>query len=384
MRFPTLHNLFGLMISRGAQAGSAAVAEIPGDTATIPLSVRVQPRVKAYYEAQADACGAASVSAMVAMVLEGVMASTQSSQPSQATSSADLLRGNVSLVVERFLHLFHIHRFTPRMIADVLEPYGITLADIMDDSQMLPLLSDTVMSDQAMRFNASLEWLHGKKVRPVADVPRFGKQPGVVCNKVIDLLLESDNRRDLTVIFLKDMELRFNTAHNEIYRSERNTGNVSIVLRETYRTSTGKPYHRYQPWDSVPWDYGETRLTVKSLILWLKRLDKGTYHHVRVEGCEIDPQTLIALTRGDVLPAEVLDDASRHLKSWDPSDYVAKPEIVLAKATLPNTSARETQERAVALHYYDLYEIEDLFNRLTHVNRQALTEPVGEEWWWNH
>ena len=92
MRFPPLHNLFGLMISRGAQAGSAAVAEIPGDTATIPLSVRVQPRVKAYYEAQADACGAASASAMVAMVLEGVMASTQSSQPSQATSSADLLR----------------------------------------------------------------------------------------------------------------------------------------------------------------------------------------------------------------------------------------------------------------------------------------------------
>ena len=289
MRFPPLHNLFGLMIGSRAQAGSAAVAEIPGDTATIPLSVRVQPRVKAYYEAQADACGAASASAMVAMVLEGVMASTQSSQPSQATTSADLLRGNVSLVVERFLHLFHIHRFTPRMIADVLEPYGITLADIMDESRMLPLLSDTVMSDQAMRFNASLEWLHGKKVPPVADVPRFGKRPEVVCNKVIDLLLESDNQRDLTVIFLKDMELRFNTAHDEIYRSERNTGNVCIVLRETYRTSTGKPYHRYQPWDSVPWDYGETRLTVKSLILWLKRLDKGTYHHVRVEGSRDRP-----------------------------------------------------------------------------------------------
>ena len=384
MRFPSLQNLFDLMISRGAQAGSAAIAEIPGDATTIPLSVRVQPRVKAYYEAQADACGAASASAMVAMVLEGVMASTQSSQASQATSSADVLRGNVSLVAERFLHLFHVHRFTPRMIADVLEPYGITLADIMDDSRMLPLLSDTVMSDQAVRFNASLEWLHGKKVPPVADVPRFGKQPEVVCNKVIDLLLESNNQRDLTVIFLKDMELRYITEHDEIYRSERNTGNVCIVLRETYRTSTGKPYHRYQPWDSVPWDYGETRLTVKSLILWLKRLDKGTYHHVRLEGREVDPQTHIALTRGDVLPAEVLDDASRRLKSWDPTDYVAKPEIVLPKATLPNTSAKETRERATALYYYKLYKIEDLFDRLTHVNREALATPAGEEWWWNH
>ena len=76
LKFPSLQELFDLMITRGASTASAAVALIPGDTVTIPLSVRVQPRIKAYFEAQAEACGAASASAMVAMVLEGVMAAT--------------------------------------------------------------------------------------------------------------------------------------------------------------------------------------------------------------------------------------------------------------------------------------------------------------------
>lgn len=81
MRFPSLNELFDLMVARGTHAGAAAAARVPQDASTVPMSVRVHPKVRAYYEAQAEACGAGSASAMVSMVLEGVMKATESVHP---------------------------------------------------------------------------------------------------------------------------------------------------------------------------------------------------------------------------------------------------------------------------------------------------------------
>ncbi|MDN3566021.1 hypothetical protein QWZ14_16755 [Paeniroseomonas aquatica] len=90
MRFPSLNELFDLMVARGAQAGAAMAARVPQDAATMPLSVRVHPKVRAYYEAQAEACGAASASAMVAMVLEGVMRATEPANPAAQDRTIDI------------------------------------------------------------------------------------------------------------------------------------------------------------------------------------------------------------------------------------------------------------------------------------------------------
>ena len=80
MRFPSLDKLFGIMVIRGAQEGAIAAAKVPHDASTIPMSVRVHPRVRVFYEAEAEACGVGSASAMVAMVLEGVMQATVSTE----------------------------------------------------------------------------------------------------------------------------------------------------------------------------------------------------------------------------------------------------------------------------------------------------------------
>ncbi len=60
------------------------------------MSLRVHPRIRAYYEAQAEACGAGSASAMAAMVLEGVMHATAGpervGEPTDTVMSADALR----------------------------------------------------------------------------------------------------------------------------------------------------------------------------------------------------------------------------------------------------------------------------------------------------
>lgn len=320
---------------------------------------------------------------MVAMVLEGVMAAT--TRLTAEPGATEAVRGQVSLVRERFFRLFHAHRFTPGMIANVLRPHGITLADVMDDSRILPLLTDEVLAEHAKRFNASVEWLHGMRESPMDRVPQIHKRPQGVASRIVDLLLDGNNQRDLTIIFLRNSEQNFAAAHKEgpdaPPRAE--VGYVGVVLRETHRTAGGKPFHRYEPWESVPWDYRETRLAVKALILWLKRLDHGTHHTVRMEGREVDRQSLLSLDRGDVLPAEVLENPARHLKSWDPEDFVSKPEIVMREATLPNITARETHERPLALEYYGYYELEREFDRLTHVNPDALAVPVGQEWWWD-
>lgn len=81
---PTVEDLYARMLTHadrladvGKELGVATVSGAPQDGPAVTMSVRVPRRVRAYYEAQARACGAASPSAMVAMVLQGVMLATQ-------------------------------------------------------------------------------------------------------------------------------------------------------------------------------------------------------------------------------------------------------------------------------------------------------------------
>lgn len=74
-RAPSISDLYDRMVANGSRMAAANTALDDGPT--VPMSVRVPPAIKSYYEAQAKACGAASASAMVAMVLHGVMLSTQ-------------------------------------------------------------------------------------------------------------------------------------------------------------------------------------------------------------------------------------------------------------------------------------------------------------------
>lgn len=378
MRFPSLQELFGLMVTRGAETASEAVAGIPADTTLIPMSVRVHPRAKAYYEAQADACGAASASAMVAMVLEGVMAATKGPAPAGPASATDAARGRVSIVRERFFHLFDIHGFTARMMADALQPHGITLADLMDDARLLPLLTDEVLEGHAGRFNASVEWLHGGKQRPVIDrVPEYNKRPEWVCKRIVDLLLEG---QEVTAIFLRDKDHNFGAAFDE---RPGDVGSVGLVLRTAHRTASGKGYHRYEPWQPLPWDYDQVRFSVKALILWLQRLGKvSVVHRVRIEGREIDREVLRRLGRGDLHPAEVLEESGwpRRWSSWDPDDYVAEAVHRFPGRTAPNPSAREAHERPAAMRHYGFWELDKELKRLPHINVDHLAKPIGQEW----
>jgi hypothetical protein len=365
----SLQEIFGLMVNRGSQAAMEAVTAIPENMVTQPTSIRLHPRTRAYYEAQAEALGAPSASAMMAMVLEGVMKATR---PPESVSSTDAVREGIALVKERFLHLFRVHGFTPHMIADILQPHGIGLSELMDDTKLLPLLSEKVMAEQAERFAVQLDWLNAKSVSPIATSYQYlhelGKNPKGLCENLACKLKQHDNRTDLTVLFLRETNADYQAA----FENDNNHGSyVGVVVRQTFKTPSGKPYHRYEPWRTVPWGYDETRLGVKVAILWLMRLARVTHYHASFEGVEVERNVLLSICDNGGLPAEALERSSPYswLKRWDPREYVED-----------GLGCKEKSERSMALKYYGYFEMDKLFAPLEpYVRADVLAVPISAE-----
>lgn len=354
------------MVNRGSQAAAEAMTAVSEDSALIPTSIRLHPRVRAYYEAQAEAVGAPSSSAMMAMVLEGVMKATR---PPEVVSSSEAMRESVDLVKDRFLHLFRVHGFTPYMIADVLQPHGIGLAELKDEAKLLSLLSDQVLAEQAERFNVQPEWLAGKPVTPVSDPyhRQIGKSPNWLCKSIADRLRDNPGTSSsLKVLFVRESGESFQAA----FESDSNQGAyVGVVVRETRRTPAGKEYHRYEAWRTVPWAYGETRLSIKVILFWLQRLKRVSSYQVGFEGLELNRKALIGICDYGELPAEALEGRDRlnPLKHWDPEDYIEDTSV--------NMVAKEVSERQMALDYYGHNKMEDCFAGLPYV-RSIESRPI--------
>lgn len=364
MRMPPLQEMFSLMINRGSQTAVEAVAAIPEDSATQPTSIRIHPRTRAYYEAQAEALGAPSASAMMAMVLEGVMRSTR---PPDALASTEAVREGIDLVRERFLHLFWVHGFTPHMIADVLQDHGIGLAELMNDDKLLGLLSEKVMAEQADRFAVQLDWLNGKRVSPVSTVyGEIGKNPAGMCRDLVRKLKKHDNQDELHIVFVRES----GTSLQAAFDSDSNQGgDVGVVVRQTFKTPGGKPYHRYEAWKTLPWAYSETRLSLKVLILWLMRLLDATHYRATFEGVEVESKVLDSICDCGGIPAEALERSGPYswLKRWDPREYVED-----------GLGCKEVSERPMALKYYSYYKMDEVFSPLApYIKAEVLAVPIG-------
>lgn len=360
MRMPSLHELFSLMITRGSQTASEVVAEMPEQSPLLPTSLRLHPRTRAYYEQQAEACGAPSASAMMSMVLEGVMKATRA--PEEVTST-EAVRDGVERVKERFLHLFRVHGFTPHMIAEVLRPFGIGLAELADDAKLLPLLSEELIKEQAERFWVSLDWLSGKDVSSNHSVPMHSKNPSCFCERLVDLL-RSPETHALTVLFVRESGADFRQAFDS---DANHGGDIGLVIRQTRRTPSGKPFHRYQAWRTVPWAYRETRLTMKVAMLWLERLRRVSSCKVNFHGLEVEKRVLLSVCDHGGLPAEALEERpypAPQLTRWEPENYVADPKEY--------SWALEASERPLALEYYGLYKMDEVFAPLPCLREGAL------------
>jgi hypothetical protein len=278
------------------------------------------------------------------------------------------VREGIDVVKERFLHLFRVHGFTPHMIVEVLQPHGIGLAELMDDAKLLPLLSEQVLIEQAERFAVQIDWLSAKSIAPV-DTPysrELHKNPTGLCKYLVSKCKQYDNQADLTVLFLRETGADYQAA----FESDSNSGpDVGVVVRQTFKTPGGKPYHRYEAWRSVPWGCRETRLAVKVAILWLMRLEQATHYHSRFEGIEVERHVLHSICDRGGLPAEALEKSGPFSwrKHWDPRDYVED-----------GFGCKETSERLMALKYYGYFKMDKLFTPLEpYVRADVLAVPIG-------
>jgi hypothetical protein len=134
---------------------------------------------------------------------------------------------------------------------------------------------------------------------------------------LVGKLQQDSNRTDLTVLFLRATGANFQAA----FENDNIDGAaIGVVVRQTFMAPGGKPYHRYEAWQTVPWGYCEARLAVKVAILWLMRLPRATPYRASFQGIEVESNVLFSICDRGGLPAEALENA--WLKRWEPRDYV--------------------------------------------------------------
>lgn len=311
MKHFNLAELFSSLVGAGVRR-----AREQGDDpnmAGAATTIRLSAEARRFYEAQAEAFGGASLSAMVAMTLEGVMRATKGEMdtPSQRNRRAvDVLR-------DRFAYVYQAHGVALTTMVDLLKPHGFSLSALQDETQLSTLLTDAVIDETADRFHVNRGWLLGQG--PITgEGERWYKAPGNLCVRIMEL-----SRAGLRpeVICIRREGANFERAFAEGDNAPEEP--IGLLIETPLVTATGKKFPTYEVWEFQRWNYQKCRLYYKAMILWLEKARIERLLEWR--GIELPRDIFRGLRWGELLAVEALK-ARKSGCAWHPDDYTDSPE----------------------------------------------------------
>ena len=342
MRRFNLSELFSTLIG----AGSQRAAELGDDPnmAGAATTIRLSPEARRFYETHAAAFGGISLSAMVAMTLEGVMQATKG----QGASPSEQTRRAVDLMRDRFAHLFNAHKIDVPTQVEILREYGFTLAAFRDDTALLNLLTDTVIDTVSDKFHIQRDWLLGSASQAPRIMGRWYKNPGEVCRRLITLMAAGHAPE---VICLRQRDARFKDAYE--HGDTVSSAPITLIIESQHVTGEGRKFSTFELWEPERWNYQKCRLYFKALILWLENASKRRSLHYR--GIELPPEIFRGLLHYELLPVEALDAWGGGC-IWYPDDYTDTRQAV----------AKEFEELELVKETYRECHLDKYLNDLDH------------------
>jgi hypothetical protein len=319
MKYFNLAELFSSLVGAGVRRAHE-LGEDPG-MAGAATTVRLSPEVRRFYEAQAETFGGASLSAIIAMTLEGVMRATKG----EVDAPAERNRRTVDVLRDRFAYVYQAHEVDPTTLVELLRPHGFSLAALRDETQLINLLTDPVVDETAERFNVRRDWLLGRGPC-TEEAGTWYKSPGNVCRRVIELTAAGLRPE---VICVRRERAEFERAFAEGDGAPEEP--VGLLIETQVTTEAGKKFPRYELWEFQRWNYPKCRLYFKALVRWLVEAQKQRLLGWR--GVELSSDILRGLRAGDLLPVDAMK-ARRSGGAWYPDDYTDSSErSVCAKET---------------------------------------------------
>jgi hypothetical protein len=306
MKHFNLAELFSSLVGAGVRRAN----ELGDDPsmAGAATTIRLSPEARRFYEAQAEVFGGASLSAIIAMTLDGVMRATKGEIDSPAARN----RRTVDALRDRFAYVHQAHEVAPTTMVELLKPHGFSMSALRDETQLTNLLTDAVIDETAERFHVSRGWLLGQGPS-TGEAGRWYKAPGNVCRRVIELA-EAGLRPE--VICIRREKADFERAFTEGDGAPEEP--VGLLLETQIVTESGKKFPTYEVWEFQRWNYPKCRLYFKALVLWLEKAQKQRLLGWR--GVELPRDIFRGLRTGDLLPVDAMK-ARRSGCAWYPDDY---------------------------------------------------------------
>lgn len=310
-----IQSLFASLVGQGLE--KAASAKPNPELAGAPTTIRLSPEARAFFTAQAEAFGHISMSAFIAMTLEGVMHSTKGSDQLRPQEQ---LQRRIELSRDRLLHLFLAHGIQAHEIASLLDDSSITTATLHDPNAFIAKLDDHLVQRVASQFQVSRDWLAGKSDQCVETASgRWYKNTDGAIAALVRMLKEGLRPE---VLVIRSSQADFQRAYAGGDAAP--WADVGIIIRTERETPAGINYSVYEMWDFERWNYEKCRHYLKALFLWLSRQSENVSFHgrIRLLGRAMEPDLIKRLKYGQILPVEAIRLSVGKGEVWYPDDYV--------------------------------------------------------------
>jgi len=271
-----------------------------------PTSIRLEPEVRKFIKAQADALGTSEQS-VIGMILKGVV-----------EMSMNQTTGSLRTIRERFLYLFQVHKIDLPSTAFLLREYGFTLSVLGDSDKLLDLITPNVINYVAQLFHVNPQWISGGIDSPIAlgvEV-RWYKNVYRMASRLMEYV---DKGLKPHVMFIQRHEAEFDKAFLDNDAGRVDEEPIGVIVRLTHEYPNEIYFKTYECWEFERWNYEPCRQQMKLLICFCDQASRK--HLISYGGYSLSTNAIRILTSQVGLPANVSKEI--HQVTWHPEDYAS-------------------------------------------------------------
>ena len=248
--------------------------------------------------------GVSALAAVSSLILVIWMGRRRIEQNLSANVESDVVKGQASILAERFIFLFKAHGIELAQIPKFLK--DIALSDLVSSEKIVSVLNSKIIADTVKYFNIEQDWLEGKD-EPIypyfyvyKDLPQY-----------IDFLIDLKSKHPFVngfAIKQIDDKLKKNGPHQSIVL-------IFQANIHDWEQSNDEPIWKYYIIrDEYSWGYWKTRFQLKAMFYIAHAFD------IHVAGCQMTEQEIGNLVGGRAFPGPLLEGKS-HV-AWHPTEYI--------------------------------------------------------------
>jgi hypothetical protein len=223
----------------------------------------------------------------------------------KANEESELLASIRNAFIQRIMNIFKFFDITQEEIPLFLNPYNITLQDVLYEDKLLAKFDDNVLEFISSSFNINKSWLYGRSNTMIKmESQGFYKRSSYFCEQ----LLQTNPKK--IYIFTSRMP-------DKSIDEKRDSNRIYLIVEYFGFTINERNISNYKIFnDTCRYGYWRCRYELKRFLLCLK---SKTSTHI-IDGYAISDinEKIYSFSEGRVTFNSIINESSR----WHPEDYI--------------------------------------------------------------